>query len=771
MNETTYRKLLTEGLKKYQELGLPIFPCKGKKPLIKNWKYRGAPTDVEINEWLEKYPGMNIGMVLGTSSNQVGIDVEGEGGYKILKDLCLGDLPETLQFSTPSGGMRYLYRIPANETHLKKFTKTDKTEKHSECALLGEGQMTIMPPSVGENGIGYEWINGPSDVEISNAPGWMISLMKTAKKQIGYSHSDIEVLATLRSKCPAFDEDTNIQRENGLDNDTWFKWISLLTNAGYHESAKIFSKASFKHNSDSDKRLELLRNNRINGMVRCSTLQCSEDQIRRCFQNDIRLNKSGEISNSPGFFLSQEKQSISNWTQAKLENIGFQFTKSGEFKGINGNIYARHLLQELDIVYVSAGDRYCTYDNGIWVYLDRNNLSRKLRNILHQYKPDIWTSSLEDVYLEALKVEATRVEKLDSNKGFINLNNGMFNLSNFQLEPHDKKYYSSVRVPITYNPEADCLQFMQFLDDVFEGDQERINLIGEVLGYCLTAETKAQKAILLYGRGSNGKSVLAEIITYLCGRENVSSVPIQDLEKPFARFELVDKLINLATENEVDKNGLNTTHFKSIVTGDPIRVERKYEPGFTYQPICKLVFALNNLPYSRDKSNGFLRRLLIVPFNRSFSKNEKDPDLIGKLKTEMSGILNFALEGLKRLRNNKYDFSESKVVNEAVAEYTENLNPIKSFVDERIIVTGNPLDRVSHASLKRAYELWCSESGFSGNQTTNSRSFIKNVKDTLKDNSMQFDTSKSGNHRYITEVKLKNNQTITLEDDMSIFDM
>ncbi|MFD1735003.1 phage/plasmid primase, P4 family [Bacillus salitolerans] len=757
-------------LKRYQEWNLPVFPCKGKVPLIRNWTNRDKPTDDEINDWIDKYDEINIGMTLGTPSQIVGIDQDGERGLEILNELSQGDIPTTWQFSTPSGGMRYLYRIPTNIQGLKKFSKVDTNESHSECALLGEGQMTIMPPSVGLNGVRYEWINHPIETELADAPYWMLNLMKKNNQSRETLRPEITPLATLSKSCPAFKEDFKLQKDSGLDYDTWFNWISLLTNLGHSDSAELFSKLSYKHDLESKERLEKLKKNPIKGLTKCMTLGCNEQQVLQCFNNDIRLNKNGEIQNSPGSFLLKQKRSKApQWSKDKLRLIGFNFHKSGSFKGINGNVFARHLLQNLDLLHVAAGERFFTYENGIWIHLDKNNLSRKLRDILHGYLPDVWSIVLEDNYINALKVEAKREEILDSKKGYINLANGMLDIINYQLIPHDKKYYSSIRVPIMYDPNANCPQFMKFLHDIFEGDQERISIVGEVLGYCLTNENKAQKAILFFGRGSNGKSVLADILASLCGEENVSSVPLQELDNSFARYELVDKLVNIATENEISKDGLNTQYFKSIVSGDPIRVEKKHEQGYAYRPKVKLVFALNNLPYSRDKSFGFERRLLIVPFNRTFTKGEKDPGLIDKLKSELPGILNFAIKGLERLRQKDYEFTESRAVNEAVKEYTETLNPLASFVSEKFVSTKNELDKVSHDTISRAYQKWCSDNGHSSDKFVNSRSFITKVKDTLKDNNIPFGIAKGGNKRYITGVKFKIEQEV--DEEPSIDDL
>lgn len=159
----------------YAQAGLPVFPlcppnhvgmtirhiqtCQnpGKCPLIKDWQRAKAPTDEMIAGWIRKWPYFNIGLLLGSVSGLVGIDVDGEGGKAILNKWSNGDLPPTLMYSTPNQGIRYLYRIPEN-LNLRKKSITDNSHVHTECALLGDGCQTVLPPSIHQNGGRYTWI-------------------------------------------------------------------------------------------------------------------------------------------------------------------------------------------------------------------------------------------------------------------------------------------------------------------------------------------------------------------------------------------------------------------------------------------------------------------------------------------------------------------------------------------------------------------------------------------------------------------------------------
>lgn len=155
----------------------------------------------------------------------------------------------------------------------------------------------------------------------------------------------------------------------------------------------------------------------------------------------------------------------------------------------------------------------------------------------------------------------------------------------------------------------------------------------------------------------------------MCGKKNVSHVAMNELNQPFARAELVGKLLNVSSENEFSEKGLNTQQIKSITAGDAIRVE------FSYHPVCKLLFAMNTLPATLDKSHGFFRRLVIVPFRKVFKGSEADRMLLEKLLAELPGIFNFAMEGLKRLRANDFEFSSSDAIEQAVANYKSEQNP------------------------------------------------------------------------------------------------
>ncbi|WP_339192775.1 bifunctional DNA primase/polymerase [Paenibacillus sp. FSL W8-1287] len=170
-------RVVSEAMKAYAALGWPVIPlcshdhagmseshrlsCSrpGKRPLIKEWTEAKVPSDETIDEWAQEWPTMNVGLVLGTVSGLVGIDVDGPYGEELLAEWSSGDLPDTWEFTTPGGGRRLLYAVPSG-LKTTKYAKGHPEKPHEECALLGDGHQTVLPPSRHANGGLYSWKGG-----------------------------------------------------------------------------------------------------------------------------------------------------------------------------------------------------------------------------------------------------------------------------------------------------------------------------------------------------------------------------------------------------------------------------------------------------------------------------------------------------------------------------------------------------------------------------------------------------------------------------------
>jgi len=310
--------------------------------------------------------------------------------------------------------------------------------------------------------------------------------------------------------------------------------------------------------------------------------------------------------------------------------------------------------------------------------------------------------------LVQLKCLISLERKLNERNGYINLQNGMLHVETREIHPHNKDHLSTIQIPVKYSEKAICPRWIQFLDEIFEDDEERINLVQEFMGYVLVPETRYEKALLMVGEGANGKSTLLGTWEHMIGRGNFCSVTLGNLQNEFHRVRLHGKLLNIAAE--VRATTLEQAdYFKRIVTGDTIDAAHKHKPVFHFQPFARLVFAMNRMPRIRDTSHGFYRRLLIVPFNRVFTEEEQDRQLRQKLIEETDGIFQWALRGLDRLYDNDA-FTEPQVVREALAAYQRANNPVVAFVEDCCILSSDA--STSKNDLYGEYKQYCEDYGF-----------------------------------------------------------
>lgn len=285
---------------------------------------------------------------------------------------------------------------------------------------------------------------------------------------------------------------------------------------------------------------------------------------------------------------------------------------------------------------------------------------------------------------------------------YINFKNLLFNLETWETEDHRPEIKTICQIPVNYNKDAKCPKINDFLNSVVaEAD---INLLCEIAGYCLTTDCSFQKAFMLYGVGSNGKSVFLALLESLIGGENTSAESLQKLEfDKYRTAKLYGKRVNICGDIP-DSKMHKSEVFKKLTSGlDLIDGENKYQDSFVFRNTAKLVFSANILPEGK-KDKAYYRRWILIQFPNNFEGGKEDRNLISKLQDpeELSGFLNLALEGLKRLKGSG-KFSNDKSIEETQREYEFNSNPIAAFMDE--CTTGSQ-DDIDAIVLYSTYTLW-----------------------------------------------------------------
>lgn len=275
-------------------------------------------------------------------------------------------------------------------------------------------------------------------------------------------------------------------------------------------------------------------------------------------------------------------------------------------------------------------------------------------------------------------------QEFDKDMDMINVKNGLLDFSTGEIKQHTSDYLSLVQLPVTFYQGASCPKIIKFLTEILT--KEEISTIVRVLGYCLYRSAKYEKAFMLVGAGRNGKSVLIKLIEFLVGFENTSHVSLQELnEERFASADLYCKCVNTYADLESERL-INSGKFKTIVSGDSIRAQRKHQQPFNYRNNAKLIFSANKIPKSEDSSYAYYRRWVIIPFYKVIEGAEDDTALIDKLITEdeLSGLLNLALVGLRKLieEGGFKDIPVEKIRQ----EYEYNASIVKQFVDEQCVI-------------------------------------------------------------------------------------
>ena len=275
-------------------------------------------------------------------------------------------------------------------------------------------------------------------------------------------------------------------------------------------------------------------------------------------------------------------------------------------------------------------------------------------------------------------------DQFDNNTDIINVQNGLLNIWTGELREHSPDFLSIVQLPLVYNPKTRCPNIGRFLAQVLHPEDVLTAL--EVIGYLLYRTAIYEKAVMLYGNGDNGKSVFIKLIEAFIGPENCSHVPLQALDSDkFSSADLYGKLVNTFADLTSQKL-LTTGNFKTLVSGDSVRAQKKYGQPFPFKNSSKLIFSSNKIPDSDDKSHAYFKRWLILCFAKVFHGITKDTSLINKLTTseELSGLLNLAIIALRQLKRDGgfRDISIEKVRK----EYGYNANTVKAFLDDRCII-------------------------------------------------------------------------------------
>lgn len=693
----------------YLAMGLPIIPlcsydhegmfshhketCSnpGKRPLIKDWQSWNETTSENFKEWLDKYGEFNIGLPLGSASGYVGIDVDGAEGEEILRERSQGDLPDTWEFTT-GAGRRLLYQIPLG-METKKFKQAGSGE-HTECALLCTGQQTVLPPSIHHTGRMYMWTVGhtPDVIDCAEAPAWLIRAIQVTKEEkIERKRAKIVLdLSRPDAMATAFNP---VEGNNDLT-------IELPLEAEVTEAS---SKGRGRHKatiSEEDLNRPLMPGERDNMMTRIighymATARehgydavlaiCKAHNQKWC---DPPLSDEAIEAKVRHFWESEEIKQAAHSSR----NASGGREAAEEWSPIEVAQMALNVMEEdgLCLKIQDQGDVVwvCHTTYGPWKSYDARSSNfqsffysivtdperggkpsystiNKMRDISHaicmtlRQQGRIWSVDKNSLITQSL--EMAKLIPLTGGK--------LLDWETGTLLPWDPDTNFTYVLPIEYNPNETCPNWEKRLEEWLPEKESRM-LIQEFIGYSLIPYMGFEKALLLLGGGANGKSIFLDTIQGMLGNEVTDAVNMRMLFSNFGPQYLEGKILNIANEAASDflKNSM-ADEFKNLVSGGLIRADVKKQAARHFANTAKFIFSTNNDTKTSDKSEGWARRLITIPFTQSFLNSETPKYvLMEELRKEYPGIFNWAIEGLRRLMTNG-KFTESAVVEERKQKY------------------------------------------------------------------------------------------------------
>lgn len=399
---------------------------------------------------------------------------------------------------------------------------------------------------------------------------------------------------------------------------------------------------------------------------------------------------------------------------------------------------ARRLTERFgqDLRYSHAWNQWLTWDGRHWEPDDTGAAERHAKEIADTLLED--SALLKDINFEkgeALEKHArrtqsrrsiqdmltlaqtepgipVRIDNLDQDPLALTVNNGTIDLTTGQLRPHDRADLITKLIPITHNPEADCPVWLATLHYIFRGDEEILDFFQRFTGYTMTGLVTEQILLIAYGTGANGKSTVTTILQELLGPYAVQANPNLLMAKdrdthPTEIASLYGKRLAIASELEQGKAFAEVT-VKQLTGGDKITARRMREDFWEFNPTHKILIATNHKPVIRGTDHAIWRRIRLLPFTVTIPPEKRDPNLPALLRTELPGILNWAIEGARKYLED--GLPTPAAVMEATASYETEMDMLGDFIQECCHI--NPGGFAKAADVYTTYQRWAISSGY-----------------------------------------------------------
>ena len=335
-------------------------------------------------------------------------------------------------------------------------------------------------------------------------------------------------------------------------------------------------------------------------------------------------------------------------------------------------------------------------------------------------------------HLEGVPAEP---DDFDAYTDFLNCRNGIVNLRNGELLPHDSNFMMSKMTACEYDQTGKRPElWLKFLDDVTNHNKELQDYIQKCVGYSISGSTREQCAYFLYGMGNNGKSTFLDVISDMLGGYASNAQPETIMMKKWGSDGVGSDIARLksvrfvTSEEPTEGVRLNEGLLKQLTGGSKVTCRFLYGNEFEYLPEFKIWIATNHKPIIRGTDYGIWRRIKLIPFEVNIPAEKVDKLLKYKLRKELPQIMKWAVDGC--IKWQKEGIQEPKCVQDAVKEYKQEMDLLSGFMEQCIIIDYECKDKIPSSDLFKLYSRWAKENN---EFEMTSKKFFKEIGKKLPD--------------------------------------
>lgn len=687
----------------YASQGVAVFPVKpkDKTPLIGAWQKKATCDETQIRDWWTQYPQANIGG--HPRDDQVVLDVDGvdHGGDDGFESVEGYDLPETFKCYTGSGGEHHWFRLPGSEEEWSTY-KTTQARALPGVDLRGAKGYVVLPGSIHPNGKPYKLdVDGqaveprtldelPSLRGISEAPGWLLDLCRgtstgQATKERGKAK---ETLQELLNNPP----------EEGGRND----WLTRVAGHYAHKYAQDRDKFDRCIADAGNKTTPPMDSDEV---ARVAESIWTTEQDRRQFEFE-RLEKEGRLAPPP-----TDPVAVVRWLVPRTwqhEGLKTLVRWNGEFYHWRGDWWEVYQPEKLTATITAALEHVC-YDhpkNGLVPWAPtRAKVGEVVYALMNTLQIDLDVDNGR-AWIAEPTCDVAAIDLLPVQNGLLNLRTG-------ELVDSTPALFCTWGTPYEYDPEAKAEHWLEFIGKVYEPTTRKA--LQEWFGYLLSGETRMQKMFWLWGAPGSGKGTTHRILERLLGSDFANTTvgaEIGDLRTEFGAMHWPGKSLVTFTDaaSGLYAGGQGLARLKSFTGGDRVSINRKNSGYWQGVPSFRLMFLSNEPPAWSGDAKPMVRRLIVG--RTTGERVEGDQDLETQFVTEMPGVLNWALEGLRRLRETG-EFSEPETQAEDLETMTHSGLTVAEFFSECFVDAKNPdgTSTYTNAELYERYKRWWETEG------------------------------------------------------------